>query len=383
LKIRRILYAVTSPVTASTFLVGHLADLRAAGYELQLLSADDPPGLLETAGHSAGVHTRAVPFEREISPIADLRAFARLVRTLRQFRPDIVNAGTPKAGLLTGLAAWFCRVPVRVYTLHGLRLETARGLKWLVLWFAERAACACAHHVVCVSPSLRTRAIDLHLLGPGKALVLANGSVDGIDADYFRRADDATLAALRATLQIPKQAPVVGFVGRMTRDKGLPELLQAMVRVRAVHPDALLLLVGAEEPGDPLPPSSRDFLKEAYVRHTGHVTDPAPYYSLMSCLALPSHREGLGHVALEASCAGIPVVATDIPGLRDAIVQGVSGILLRSHGVEPLAGAILDLLADPARAEGMGVAGRERVRTYFNPARVRAEWRSFYASLKR
>ena len=179
----RITYVVTVAMTAGAFLRGQLRSLVEGGAEVTLISAHD--ALLDHLAAEEQVTVVAVPMEREISPRADLQSIWQLYREFRRIRPDITNVGTPKAGLLGGLAAFFARVPRRIYTLHGLRMETATGLKRLILSGAEKLAMACAHEVVCVSPSLRARAIELGLINPQKATVIAQGSVNGVDAERF------------------------------------------------------------------------------------------------------------------------------------------------------------------------------------------------------
>ena len=176
----------------------------------------------EVAARDA-VASAGVVIGREIAPWRDLAALGRLWRLMRRVRPTIAHVGTPKAGLLGGLAAWLAGVPCRVYTLHGLRLETASGLKRQLLIGCERAACALAHRVICVSSSLRRQAIDLRLVDAGKAIVGASGSANGVDLSRFypTRKRLAMAAEARRSLGIPTASPVVGFVGRLTRDKGI------------------------------------------------------------------------------------------------------------------------------------------------------------------
>src|SRR5258705_238654 len=167
---------------------------------------------------------------RRITPLADLAALWRLVRVMRRVRPTIVDAHTPKGGLLAMMAAALCRVPVRIYHQHGLPLMTATGLKRRILRGTERTACRLAHQVICISPLLREVLIAEGLCPPGKITVLEHGSIDGVEADgKFDPAGVSTQWAefVRARYQIPPSAPVIGFVGRVVRDKGLIELAQA------------------------------------------------------------------------------------------------------------------------------------------------------------
>ncbi|MCW8141068.1 MAG: glycosyltransferase, partial [Planctomycetota bacterium] len=219
----RIAHVVTHAVTARTLLRGQLAWLRGRGHEVSVVTSPGPA--LDDVARTQGVEAVGVPMSREIEPLADLVSLVRLVRALRRLRPDVLNASTPKAGLLGTIAGAIARVPVRVYLLRGLRLETATGWRARTLALTERVACALAHEVVCVSHSLRRRAVEEGLVDPARARVLGAGSSNGVDGERFApRPPDA---ALRARLGLPDGAPVVGFVGRLTRDKGVEDLWRA------------------------------------------------------------------------------------------------------------------------------------------------------------
>jgi lipopolysaccharide/colanic/teichoic acid biosynthesis glycosyltransferase/glycosyltransferase involved in cell wall biosynthesis len=362
----RILVAATSAL-ACGFYKGVLRHLRGQGFDPVLLSS--PGANLTDVSAMEGVASVAVPIERQIAPLRDLVSFWRLYRAVRRVRPTIVDASTPKAGLLTGVAAWLARVPARVYTLRGLRLETASGLKRGSLWVAEWVACACAHRVVCVSPSLRARAINLKLVSPEKAAVLAKGS-GGVDLTRFSPAnrDSAETARLRTRLGIPADAPVLGFVGRFVKDKGIRQLVESFQRLRVAYPSLRLLLVGDFEQGDPVEPEVRRYIEsEGAIVRPGFVSDTAPYYGLIDVLALPTFREGFPGVPLEAQASGVPVVTTTATGAVDSIVDGVTGFLVPVGAVEALTNALGKLLADPTLRERMGKAGRAHMERDFRP----------------
>jgi lipopolysaccharide/colanic/teichoic acid biosynthesis glycosyltransferase/glycosyltransferase involved in cell wall biosynthesis len=322
--------------------------------------------------------------EREIAPIQDLVSFCRLYRTIRRLRPAIVDASTPKAGLLTSVAAWLARVPCRVYTLRGLRLETATGLKRAMLWVTEWISCKCAHRVVCVSRSLRDRAIGLKLVGDDKAIVLGKGS-GGVDVRRFSPAGrESETLSLREKLGIAADGLVIGFVGRLVRDKGIRELIEAFQRLNRKRPELRLLLVGDFEQGDPVEPEIRRFIESspAMIR-PGFVPDTAPYYGLMDVLALPTYREGFPGVPLEAQASGVPVVTTTATGAVDSVVDGETGFLVPVGDSSAVAGAIAKLLDDPQLRLRMGRAGRARMERDFRPAAVwDAQVRMYQASLE-
>ncbi len=376
----RVLIAVTSPL-ACIFYRGVLGHLKGAGFEPTILSS--PGSLLETVSAHEGVAHCAIPMKREIGLLRDTRALWKIYRTLRRLQPKIVDASTPKAGLLTGLAAWLARVPCRVYTLRGLRLETATGFKRAVLRFAEWTACACAHRVVCVSPSLRARAIGLGLVLPGKSTVLAKGS-QGVDLKRFSPQPRTCPAAenLRQTLGIPAGVPVLGFVGRFVRDKGIGELVDAFRELRGSYPELRLLLVGDFEDGDPVEAKARRVIESdpAIVR-PGFVPDAAPYYALMDVLVLPTYREGFPGVPLEAQASAVPVVTTAATGAIDSVVNGVTGLIVPVGDAKCLAAAIGKLLEDPDLRMRMGKAGRERMEQEFHPEVIWDAWIALYRKL--
>jgi glycosyltransferase involved in cell wall biosynthesis len=211
-----IVVGITSPITCLV-LKGRLRILREAGFQVILVSS--PGKLLDHTAASEGVGAVAIPMERGITPIADLVSLCRLCRLLRRLKPDLVEFSTPKAGLLGTVAARLCGVPQRIYMLRGLKLETTTGLKRSVLLAAEKVAAACASVVICNSESLRAEAVALGVAPADKTLLLGEGSSNGVDMERFSPGS----SDVRERYGLPPNAPVVGFVGRLTRDKGLPE----------------------------------------------------------------------------------------------------------------------------------------------------------------
>ena len=376
-----VLHAVTD--SKSTVLMrGQLAYLRANGFAPALLSS--PGKELIQIGTQEGYPVFGVAMKREISPLHDLLSLFDLWKLLRRIRPVICNSGTPKAGLLVGFAAWLTRVPCRIYTLRGLRLETAKGAKRAILAITEKIACLTAHRVICVSASLRERAIVLGLVVPRKTVLLGSGSSNGVDPGRFELTpENAALAAtLRQTLGILPNQPVIGFVARFTRDKGLPELITAFQAIRRQSRDAVLLLVGDYEEGDPVPENVKDKIKsEQGIRWVGATSQIELYYLIMNVFVLPTHREGLPNTILEAQAAGLPVVTTTATGARDAIDDGITGLLVPVGDAQKLAEAVLSLLSDPLKMQLMGRLGRERVLSQFRNETVWNALVSLYRSI--
>lgn len=375
-----ILLAVTSPLSWVFYrgLVGHL---RGAGFQPILLSS--PGANLTAMSEEEGAPSIALPMEREIAPLKDLISLCKFYQTIHRTRPSIVDASTPKAALLAGIAGWLAEVPCRVYGLYGLRLETASGLKRSVLWMTERITCACAHRVLCLSPSLRARAVSLNLVSQEKAAVLDMGGL-GIDLERFapKNPQSAEVQALRLQLGIPAGSLVLGFVGRLVKDKGIRQLVEAFEMLRKTRPELCLLLLGDFENGDPVEPDVRRYIEStAAVIRPGYVPDTAPYYPLMNVLALPTYREGFGQVSLEAQASGIPVVTTTATGAVDSVIDGVTGILVPVRDSHALAAAIEKLLSDPELCSRMGKAGRDWVENNFGATAIWEARTQFYRKL--
>ncbi|MCX5743414.1 MAG: sugar transferase [Proteobacteria bacterium] len=366
----RVVHLTTVAESLIGFLRGQVDHLRAHDFEVTAI-ASPGPHLDKFAREHAATEVLGIEMRREITPLADLRALAALVAALRRIRPTIVHAHTPKAGLLGMLAGWLTRTPVRIYHMRGLPLETATGWRRHVLRATERTSCAAASQVLCVSRSLREIAIAEGLCAPGKIEVLAHGSGQGVDArgtyDPARLPADAR-ATTRGKHGIPADAVVIGFVGRLVRDKGLVELVGAWQALRVTHPDVHLMVVGVLEARDAVPADVlQAFQDDPRVHVTGFDWNTPPLYAAMDVVVLPTYREGFPNVPLEAAAMQKPIVATRVSGCVDAVVDGETGLLVDVRDAAARAAGLARYLDDPALREAHGRAARARVLTSFRP----------------
>lgn len=272
-----------------------------------------------------------------------------------------------------------CGVPRRIYMLRGLKLETSTGFKRLILLASERLAAACAQVVLCNSNSMRAEALALGVAPAAKLHLLGEGSSNGVDVERFAPGP----SDLRDRLGLPHQAPVVGFVGRLTRDKGLPELIEAFEIILKAKPEAHLLLVGwFDAAEDALSAGLRvRILNHPRIHYTGFVADTAPYYRTMDLMVLPTWREGFPNVVLEAAATGIPVITTLCTGSRDSVVPEVTGLLIPPGYPEAISEAVLKLLRNPERRSRMGQAARAWVLEHYAIERVLGLTTAFYKSM--
>ena len=344
-----ILVGVTHDETC-LILKGRLRGLCEAGFRVTLVISPGPQ--LEKIANSESVECVEVPMERGISPVRDCISLWKLYRLLSRLRPDVTEFSSPKAGLLGTLAARMAGVQHRVYLLRGLRMETTKGIKGRLLLFAERLAASSAHAVLCNSESLRNECLRLGVARKPKLRMLRNGSSNGVDGDRFSPGP----SDLRWTLGIPERVVVIGFVGRLTRDKGIRELIEGFDSVLEHAPDTYLLLVGWFD-------ESEDALSEELhariaihprIVCTGFVQDAAPHYRTMDFLVFPSWREGFPNAVLETAASGIPVITTFATGARDAVVPGLTGLLIPRRSRAAIGAACLELIHDKKRRLKMG-----------------------------
>ncbi len=373
---RHIVIGITHDQTCLN-LTGRLRALREAGFRVTLVSS--PGALLDQTAAREGAEAIGLPMRRNIAPLADLVALARLWRLLSRLKPDIAEFSTPKAGLLGSIAARLAQVPVRIYMLRGLKLETAAGPKRRLLLWAERVAAACAQVVLCNSQSVRAEALALQVAPEGKLQMLGDGSSNGVDVERF----SPGACNLRTSLGIPEKTPVVGFVGRLTRDKGIPELIEAFQTILAREPEARLLLVGwFDAAEDELAADVRARIaSHPRIHCTGFVADTAPYYRAMDVMVLPTWREGFPNVVLEAAATGVPVITTLCTGSRDSVVPEVTGLLIPPGYPEAISEAVLKLLKNPERLAEMGRAARAWICRHYANQRVLGLTVSFYEAM--
>lgn len=358
---QRVVLTVTS-AQSLRLMNGFPEYLAARGWDVHVVVSEPPPGAY---AEGSGVVVHDLAMTREPSPRRDLTGLIAWLRLLGRLRPSIVLAGTPKAALLAMVAAFLTRTPNRVYLLRGLRLETESGLRGRLLWILEWLTARAATRVLAVSMSLRGEFLARHLCPPDKIAVLGSGSSNGVDT--MLRPEHHAVTAIEQALGLGDAELVVGFVGRISVDKGIGTLFSA-VRLLEQRGEAVrLLLVGAEEPPGILAQSlAASGVDPALVSRVGAVPDPTPYYGSMDVLCLPTRREGFPNVVLEAAVQGVPSVATTATGSIDAVVDGVTGLMVSPDDPRALAEALRALRVDRDRCRRLGVAARRRAADLFD-----------------
>lgn len=301
---------------------------------------------------------------REINIREDFRTIRKLIREIKENGIDTVIAHTPKGAMIGIIAAFFAGVKKRVYFRHGIMYETSKGFKRTMLKNIERLTSRLSTKVVCVSPSVLEKSVAEHLTPPSKSILLNKGTCNGIDAiNLFnpQLLSGAEVRALKAQYRIGESDRVVGYVGRLVKDKGIQELLTAWKQVIKTYPDAKLLLVGPYEQRDSIDQSFKDYVEhEPSIIHTGLMEHVMPFYTLMDMFILPSYREGFPTVVLEASAMELPVITTRATGCRDSIIENGTGVFTDIRP-DAIAAQIEQYLLHPETARLHGQNGRKFV----------------------
>lgn len=359
----RLAVVITSPFPLNAFLCPHL-EVLVGEYEITVYVNINDMGVAPDV--PPGVRVEHVAIRRNISPWSDAVELLKLCRILRRERYDVVFSMNPKSGLLAMLAAWLTRVPLRLHCFTGQVWATRRGLARALFKGLDRLLASCATAVLCDSGSQRDFLIAEGVVKPERIRVLAAGSIAGVDARRFHP-DAEARARMRVELGLGDDDVAMLYVGRLNRDKGILDLLAAFRQLRPTHPAARLIMVGPDDGGfAPL------FAAEPGVRHVGYTPAVESYMAAADILCLPSYREGFGLVLVEAGASGLPVVASRIYGITDAVVDGETGLLHRPGDVADLTAQLLRLLDDADLRQRLGAAGRRRATADFSRERLTA-----------
>lgn len=369
----------TVPGSLNTFCRGLLRELQEnEGYEVVAVSS--PGEQLGEVYRREGVKAVAVPMERHISPLKDLKSLLGLIRVFRREKPTMVHSITPKAGLLSMMAAWVCRVPVRLHTFTGLVFPTATGLTQKILILTDRITCACATHIVPEGEGVKNDLINYRITKkPLK--VLGHGNVRGIDLDHYNPGlPEVQVEASK--LRKPGIFTFI-FVGRLVRDKGINELVEAFGQLNKEYPDTRLLLVGSlEQALDPLLPVTHERIMHGpSIEAVGEQSDVRPWLAASDALVFPSYREGFPNVVIEAGAMGLPSIVTDINGSREIIIEGKNGTIVPPRDAKSLLQAMRRLVLDKPMASRMASVSRQLIASRFEQSYVRRCLKDYYKEI--
>ena len=372
---KKLIKVSTVPMSLDSFCRGQLRML-SQYYDVVAVSSPEPE--LKMIAEREGVRTIAVPMERHISLFKDLRSLWQMVHVFRREKPDIVHSMTPKAGLISMIAAWICRVPVRMHTYTGLVFPTATGLMKQILILTDRILCFCATDINPESLGVKGDLERYHITRKPLRLI-ANGNVRGVDMTYYDRTPEvmAKAESLRRF-----DTFTFCFVGRLVGDKGVNELVEAFDRLHREIPATRLLLVGPYENAlDPLKAETDERIRKGDgIETVGSQKDPRPYYATSDALAFPSYREGMPNVVLEAGALGLPSIVTDINGSREIIRQGYNGVIIPPHDANALYQAMRDFTVNRDETARLAANARKNIADRYEQQMI---WQALLAEYRR
>ena len=354
---KKIIRAVTVPQSLS-FCREIMIKMRAMGYEMMAVTS--PGSELDELRDKDKFHCVAVPMERHISIVRDIKSLIKMISVFRKEKPQVVHSMTPKAGMICMVAAWLTRVPVRIHTFTGLVWPTATGMKRRILMMTDWLTCACATHVI---PEGQGVLNDLKngCITKKPMKVLGYGNVMGVDMERF--------SPVRFEVSKDSDVFTFVFVGRIVGDKGINELVEAFDKLHNKYNNTRLVLVGRYEHNlDPVSDTTR---KSIYDNDAIDACGPKygddllQMYVNADCFVMPSYREGFPNTVLEAGAMGLPSIVTDINGSREIIENGKNGLIVPSKDSGALYNAMERMLKDNILRETMKNNAREMIASRF------------------
>lgn len=376
---RRLLLVTTVPETLATIL-SHQPRYLAEHFQVSL--ATSPGDKLHLVAQNEGLEISLVPMVRGINVLNDLVSVARMMQVLRRVQPIVVHSYTPKAGLVCMLAAWLCRVPVRVHTFTGLIFPTASGIKKKLLIWVDRLICACATHVVPEGEGVK-KDLQQFAITRKPLQVIGNGNIAGVDTGHFSPLAMGNMEVannFRQSLSIKSDRFLFCFVGRLNKDKGLSELIEAF---RLMPATAHLLLVGGHDQTSPVDADTLAVIESHPQIHSlGFLSDIRPALRAANVLVLPSYREGFPNVVLQAGAMELPVIATDINGCNEVIEPKYNGWLVPPRDTQALEDAMRQAMqmTSTERSE-MGRRARVHIQQRFEQKQHWGRMVNFYQAL--
>jgi len=323
-----------------------------------------------------------IALSRKITPFKDLKAVFQLYKIIKKEKVDIIHTHTPKAGLVGMLAGLLAGTKIRFHTVAGMPFVETIGFKKKVLVAIERLTYRLAHQVMPNSYGLLNYIIANKLVAGKKVKILANGATIGVDTDFYSRTPEVEEKsnAIRAELNILPDDFVCCYVGRLTKQKGVEELLTAFAKILPDNPKIKLIILGRYE--QHLDPISDRFIAEIeanpQIIHVGYKNDIRPYLALSNLFVFPSYREGMPNVVLQAGCYDLPCIVTDIPGSNEIIKDGYNGLIVQTKSADALVTAIKYLMESEEVRKGMSDCARSEVNRKYDRKIILGELKNEY-----
>ena len=379
---KKIIRITTVPGSLTTLLKGQLKYI-SQYFEVVGVSSKGKKNQLEILAKNEGVRTINLEMTRKITPIKDLIAVTKLYKILKKEKPYIVHSHTPKAGTVGMIAAKLAKVPNRLHTVAGLPLVETKGFKKKLLVYVDKLTYSCATKVYPNSFGLREIILNEKLAKKSKIEVIAKGSSNGIDTNHFdpKLYNQLQKKSLRGSLKIKENDFVFIFVGRLVKDKGINELVEAFDKLNKSFENIKLILVGNyEKELDPLFSKTTKLIEaNTNIIETGWTNDVRPYFSISDVLAFPSYREGFPNVVMQASSMELACIVTDINGCNEIIKHNENGYVIPKKDTNSLYEAMKSTLSNNGKLKEMGQKSRKIILENYEQKNV---WKAILSEYK-
>ncbi len=343
---------------------------------------------LHDVARDEGIRTIPLNMTRQFTPFRDLVALIQMIILFRKESPNIVHSHTPKAGIIAMLAAWLTNVPNRLHTVAGLPIMDSVGLKRITLLIVEWLTCRCATKIYPNSKGLEVFLTDVVKVSSNKLKVLGSGSSNGVDTSYFNFTPDLQESSkIFKTKYGLDDCFVFTFIGRIVKDKGIEELMDAYARLSSEVENIRLVIVGWEEPlTDPISSRAKTILKSNKgIISMGFLEDIRPVLVSSDCLILASYREGFPNVVMQAACVNIPSIVSNINGCNEIIQDGSNGLVVEPKSADALYYAMKRLESDRGLSSDLAAKSRHSVIEKYDREKfhkmILAEYQSLFHDL--
>ena len=357
----KIIRVTTVPISFKVLLKDQLKFM-SRHYEIVAVSSEGKE--LSDVARDEGVKTVALNMSRQFTPLRDFVSLMKMILLFRKESPDIVHSHTPKAGIVAMLAAFICNVPNRLHTVAGLPVMNKVGLTRIILLAVEWLTCKCATKIYPNSKGLEVFLTDVVNVPSNKLKILGSGSSNGVDTRYFNLTPDLQESSkIFKTKYGLHDCFVFTFIGRIVKDKGIEELMDAYARLSSEVENVRLVIAGWEEPlTDPISNHSQSILKNnTGIVCTGFMDDIRPSLGASDCLILASYREGFPNVVMQAACVNIPSIVSNINGCNEIIQDGSNGLVVEPKSADALYYAMKRLESDRGLLSDLAAKSRHSV----------------------
>lgn len=380
----KLIRVTTLPISMEKLLENQL-DFMQSYFEITAISCSESEGTsLKKYCQNVGIKTFPIEFTRSITPLKDLKAILKLYNFLKKEKPEIIHSHTPKAGMVSMIAAKLAKVPIRLHTVAGLPLEESRGIKKTLLKTVEKITYAAATKVLPNSNGLKQTLLEFNLCPEKKINIIGKGSSNGINTDYFdpEKISEIEVTNLKNELGFTGDETILIYIGRLVKDKGVNELITTFDSISKSHPNCRLLLLGYyEQERDPLNEDTLRMIKEnPSIIERGFIKDIRPYLLFSSFLVFPSYREGFPNVVLQAAAMQLPAIVTDINGCNEIIQNNYNGLIIPKKNSEALEEAIQYLIENKSVLKNMKSSSRNFVVENFSREIIWNELLNMYTS---